>query len=129
MVLFRGKDGQLQMDRRTAARSFVACEAELIVDEAVLPALLTDLSASGARLEMKAVPRHGAAARLRWDGHNYGCVIQWVTQDGCGLVFDEALPAEVLAPSSTAAGAPKKASRKRAPLTMGKKRSGSLANL
>lgn len=92
MVLFRDRDGELRRDRRDSERSFLIREAELDHSGEVQPVTLTDLSMTGARIEVPAPPAKGAQVHLRWDDQDISCVIQWTDDGACGLAFDAPLP-------------------------------------
>ena len=129
MVLFRDDDGQLRRDRRTAGRAFVIREAELVVDGCAQSGVVTDLSETGARVEVKSPPAVDARAELRWQDNACGCTVQWAEDDSCGLAFDENLPADVFNSSIGRKSPAKRSGKARARLTVGRKRTGSILGL
>lgn len=84
-------------DRRACRRVQTTCPAVLQTMTTATNGTLADISESGARFEAVDPPGAGATALLRWGDHEAVCTIVWSEEDSCGVVFKQALPAEVVA--------------------------------
>lgn len=79
------------IERRTVPRLATACPARLLTAAGTRSALITDLSAMGARLQVDPLPLKGCTALLQWDGHERICMVMWAKDGECGLRFDRPL--------------------------------------
>lgn len=87
---------------RAHSRRAVRHDAQLITADAVIPALLEDLSVKGAKLSLAKVLEPGGDAVVRW-----GCFaavgrVAWVNGRECGLEFDDHLDPRVVAATKSA---------------------------
>lgn len=90
-------DLSLQRGRRTNPRLRLRLTARAVLLEGTRPCILTDLSASGARVLVDRRLRIGNQVMLSW-GHGleaFGDIV-WATPTECGIVFDEVLGETVL---------------------------------
>ena len=84
-------------NRRCAQRASVLLPASVVTMSAYQFLEVVNLSPSGAKLRGPAVLEVGKPAMFRLDGFNVLCKIVWVKDDLCGVRFDDAIPARVLA--------------------------------
>jgi hypothetical protein len=87
----------IQRGRRDAARLRLRLAARLVLLDGTQHCILTDLSASGARIHPSDAVSVGAQAVLMWGSRfeGFGEVV-WVSARECGIAFDERLRDGVL---------------------------------
>ncbi|MCT2558094.1 PilZ domain-containing protein [Tsuneonella sp. YG55] len=93
----RSHEPETVVDRRACRRVQATCPAILQTMTTLTNGTLGDISETGARFEAVDPPGAGATALLRWGSHEAVCTIVWSEEDSCGVVFKQALPAEVVA--------------------------------
>lgn len=82
--------------RRADARLRLALPAELITLDGQGPAMIENLSRSGARIATRLTLKTGDACVLRWRGREVFALVRWSEQQRCGLIFDSRLSHEDL---------------------------------
>ncbi|MGN3973310.1 PilZ domain-containing protein [Tsuneonella sp. SYSU-LHT278] len=97
MEPLRSHEPETVVDRRACRRVQTTCPAILQTMTTLTTGTLADISVSGARFEAVDPPGAGATALLRWGDHEAVCTIVWSEHDSCGVVFKQALSAEVVA--------------------------------
>jgi len=94
--LFVGDDGVIQQERRTTVRSRCDCPAQLQLPSGDRDGQLTNISVSGACLQLSNPPRPGTTALLKWKSHDIFCDVAWATNNACGLKFETRLSRSVI---------------------------------
>lgn len=94
--LFVGDDGVIRKERRTALRSRCDCLAQLQLPSGDRDGQLTNISVSGACLQLSNPPRAGITVLLKWKSYEYFCNVAWATDSACGLKFERPIPRSVI---------------------------------
>lgn len=82
-----------QIGRRAAPRLPVRVPARFRLGDVVVDVVVTDISATGARLHMPSPPPRGREGILIWQGMDCPCRIAWTGRDSFGVAFTAAAPA------------------------------------
>jgi hypothetical protein len=90
-------------DRRDFPRSDLSSDAELQTPSGARPGELTNLSRSGAQIEVAKPPAIGTPALIKWDGGEALGQIVWSRGNSCGIRFDRLLPEDAIQHSVEAA--------------------------
>lgn len=77
--------------RRADPRLRLALPAELITLDGQGPAIIENLSRSGARIATRLALKVGDGCVLRWRGGEVFALVRWSEQQRCGLIFDSRL--------------------------------------
>ncbi|MEY4239239.1 MAG: hypothetical protein RL339_1840 [Pseudomonadota bacterium] len=77
--------------RRANPRLRLLLPAELVTLDGQGPAVLENLSATGARISSRFVLRQGASCVLRLPGMELFADVAWCAQGRCGLIFEHPL--------------------------------------
>ena len=97
MALFRRNAAVAQEpDRRLVKRHSVNCAAKLKMLGGDREGRLTDLSEAGARFDTPNPPCEGVSGLLEWNGHEIFGRIVWANDNGCGIVFERAIPSSIV---------------------------------
>jgi hypothetical protein len=78
--------------RRVAPRARVALPARLETLHGIAPALIRNLSETGAMIQLTGPTTVGADGVLSFAGQESFGTVQWVKSQWCGFAFDERLP-------------------------------------
>jgi hypothetical protein len=79
---------EMMIGRRSDPRLRVELPARIQVGECARDVLVQDVSATGARLQLKAPPGEGTEGLLIWDDLVCSCRVIWSASDACGVQFD-----------------------------------------
>lgn len=94
--LFVSDDGVIRKERRTALRSRCNCHAQLRLPSGDRDGQLTNISASGASLQLNNPPRPGTTVLLTWKAHEIYCDVTWTRDNACGLKFEKPITHSVI---------------------------------
>ena len=84
-------------ERRGGPRTRVDCMALFVMPSGNVPGRVFDISEHGARVTCERPPGKGVAAILEWPHGEAYCHITWAKPGMCGVQFDRAIPAAMLA--------------------------------
>jgi hypothetical protein len=79
---------EMMVGRRSAPRLAVEFPARFQVGETVIAVLVSDISETGARLEMDAPPPRGAQGILLWEDVSCTCRVVWSGPSVFGVQFE-----------------------------------------
>ena len=97
MGLFRRNTAiAVEPDRRLVKRHSVDCPARLKMAGGDRQGRLSDISEAGVRFHTDNPPVQGISGMLEWNGHEYFGKVVWVNDQGCGVVFERAIPSFVV---------------------------------
>ncbi|WP_171032996.1 PilZ domain-containing protein [Qipengyuania marisflavi] len=106
MALFHKTSFDPETDRRSVRRWVVDCEAALKMLGGDRLGRLSDLSETGARLELDQPPAQGASGLLVWSDQEHFCKIIWVKQTSCGVLFERQIARSVVEATAKAVDVP-----------------------
>ena len=124
IVFYQGHDGGYHVERRLAARIEVDYPAILQTPGGTRTVRLTDMSQTGARLDMRDPPKAGIVALIQLGSQEVFCRIAWAGADCCGLAFDKPIARELVAAITGANEVQPTSSVNTARIRLGRKRAG-----